>query len=446
MTNPKGQIPSQKLTATPDIFASSFGQFVAESARIGLLVVQPRMGFSDPRQMRDGLWSTRSASAHTVGTITVDSYSRVGDYAAARRAMDRGLPLNGYPIATHSVSVTRELLDGVKDHSFPIQVRHGSAQPLQIIEAMLECGIYATEGGPVSYCLPYGRIPLYQSVDNWSRTCELLAMSQQYNEVPHLETFGGCMLGQLCPPALLIAISVLEALFFVENGIRSVSLSYSQQTNTEQDQEALAALNRLACELLGAASDWHIVVYAYMGLYPQTVRGARDLLRSAAELASSSAAARLIVKTDAEAFRIPTIKENIAALELAGNIEKKTELRAVADTGIYAEAAMLVDAVLELSQDVGLALRKAFQLGILDVPYCLHPDNASQTRCYLDAAGRLVWSDLGSMPTRSVAQFLRRGSLSASELMEALSYVRRKFDQPMAVANASAEVHVNVGH
>ena len=58
----------------------------------------------------------------------------------------------------------------------------------------------------------------------------------------HLETFGGCLLGQLCPPSLLVAISVLEALFFVQHGLRSVSLSYAQQTHPAQDIEALAAL------------------------------------------------------------------------------------------------------------------------------------------------------------------------------------------------------------
>ena len=36
------------------------------------------------------------------------------------------------------------------------------------------------------------------------------------------------MLGQLCPPSQLVAISVLEALFFHRHGIRSVSVSAFQ--------------------------------------------------------------------------------------------------------------------------------------------------------------------------------------------------------------------------
>ena len=66
----------------------------------------------------------------------------------------------------------------------------------------------------------------------------------------HLESFGGCMLGPALPAGLLVALSVLEALFFRQHGLRSISLSYAQQTHPGQDLEAVAALRRLAGELL----------------------------------------------------------------------------------------------------------------------------------------------------------------------------------------------------
>ncbi|MGO4428635.1 methylaspartate mutase, partial [Streptomyces sp. MCAF7] len=55
-----------------------FGAFVRAGAAHGRLVVQPRMGFSDPAAMRAGLAATRGAAARTVGTITVDAHTRVG--------------------------------------------------------------------------------------------------------------------------------------------------------------------------------------------------------------------------------------------------------------------------------------------------------------------------------------------------------------------------------
>ncbi|TMR91930.1 hypothetical protein EJK15_47495, partial [Nonomuraea basaltis] len=155
--------------------AAGFGGFVADTAASGELVVQPRMGFGDVATMRAGLLATKRARAATAGTITVDSYTRVGDLDSAAAALASGAALNGYPLVSHGVAANRELLRGVRDATFPVQVRHGSANPGKIFEALLDVGLDATEGGPVSYCLPYSRIPLNQAVDHWARGCELLA-------------------------------------------------------------------------------------------------------------------------------------------------------------------------------------------------------------------------------------------------------------------------------
>ncbi|GHF73516.1 methylaspartate mutase [Kitasatospora xanthocidica] len=410
---------------------TGFGAFVAQAADAGALVVQPRMGMAEAARMRDGLLATRGAAAVTVGTITLDSYTRTGDLDAARRALALGAGLNGYPIATHPVDVTRAVLHGVADAGFPVQVRHGSAAPERIFEALLAAGLDATEGGPVSYCLPYGRTPLHEAVACWRRSCELLASIREFGAEPHLETFGGCMMGQLCPPSLLIAISVLEALFFRQHGLRSISLSYAQQTNARQDEEALAALGRIADELL-ADVDRHLVVYAYMGVYPRSPGGARLLLEDAARLAVRGGAARLIVKTTAEAHRIPTVAENVRALEAAAAAAtaERTRPRPAAppDTGIEAEARALIGAVLDLDADLGRALVRAFAAGYLDVPYCLHPDNAGRTRSSLGPDGRLYWSAVGSMPIAGLVEGGRPPILGSAGLLSALSHVQRRYD------------------
>ncbi|HEX5543453.1 MAG TPA: methylaspartate mutase [Micromonospora sp.] len=409
----------------------SFGTSIARLAAGGCLVVQPRMGFADPRRMRTGLIATRDADAITAGTITVDSYTRVGDDRSVHRALAAGENLNGYPIVGHGPAVTRAVLDGVAGPDFPVQVRHGSADPRHIVAAMIAAGLDATEGGPVSYCLPYSRMPLRQAVDNWAYTCELLA------EVPaaHLETFGGCMMGQLCPPALLIALSVLEGLFFHQHGLRSMSFSYAQQTSPAQDDEAVAALARLVAELLPDVQT-HLVVYTYMGVFPRTRSGASRLLAESARLAVRGGAARLIVKTTAEAFRIPTIAENVAALACAAaaaRAEQPAEQGAgpATDTAIYAQARAIIDAVLETSTDVGKALVTSFARGYLDVPYCLHPDNAGRTRGCLDASGWLRWQRIGALPIRDSADLITGATMTSTELLTALSYMEKIYDAPI---------------
>lgn len=418
-------------TALVRVGSASFGAAVARKQAAGHLVVQPRMGFADTARMRAGLIATKRARAATAGTITLDSYTRVGDDEAVRAALAAGADLNGYPIVGHGPDATRALVDGILDADFPIQVRHGSADPRHIVAALLASGLDATEGGPVSYCLPYSRMPLVQAVDHWARCCDLLAAARSPEREPHLETFGGCMMGQLCPPAMLVALSVLEGMFFWQHGIASMSFSYAQQTHAEQDEEAVRALRRLVAEFVPGAQS-HIVIYTYMGVFPRSAQGAARLLEESARLAVRAGAARLIVKTTAEAFRIPTIEENVSALEYAALIARRERERpappVVADTGIYRQARAMVEAVMESESDVGRALVVAFARGYLDVPYCLHPDNANRTRGYLDPSGRLLWRQIGSLPIRDTVDAPTSPVMTAAELITALSYVERKYD------------------
>jgi methylaspartate mutase epsilon subunit len=416
-------------TTAPGPSRSRFSAFVRTAAEAGRLVVQPRMGFAELPVMREGLTGVRGARATAVGTITLDSYTRVNDHDSARQALRTGAELNGFPLVAHGPRATRRMLEGLAGADFPIQVRHGSALPYPLFEAMVEAGIDATEGGPVSYCLPYSRVPLAEATDAWARCCELLAAQ---DEQMHLESFGGCMLGQLCPPSLLVALSVLEALFFREHGLASISLSYAQQTNQAQDLEALAALRRLAGERLGA-TDWHVVLYTYMGVYPRTPLGSFRILEDSARLAMLSGTERLIVKTPAEAFRIPTVAENVDALEFAAAVAAEhAEPVAATETGLYEEARMLVDSTLELAPTVGGALVRAFARGHLDVPFCLHQDNANLSRAYVDPHGLLRWARPGSMPLAPGDTESAR-PLSAQSLIDMLAYNERRFDREQLV-------------
>src|ERR1035437_3617435 len=168
------------------------GEYVARAAAQGRLVVQPRMGLPEPQKMTAGLWAVAADGPSVAGTITLASYSRRG---------------------AHGAPVTAQVTAGLP---VPVQVRHGSADPGEIFRTMARAGLSASEGGPVSYCLPYGRTPLAESVAAWrGASAQLADRGRAQGTRAHLETFGGCLLGQLCPPSLLIAMSVLEALFFV---------------------------------------------------------------------------------------------------------------------------------------------------------------------------------------------------------------------------------------
>lgn len=414
-----------------------FDAHIDAARRAGALVVQPRMGFHQVAQMRRGLQAVRDTGLRVVGTVTLDSYTRVGDLERAAQSLREGRELNGFPIVSHGVRRTRQMLEGLQADDFPIQVRHGSARPEHILSAVMACGIDATEGGPVSYCLPYGRTPLREAIASWRRCADLAARPASGRAGLHIETFGGCMLGQLCPPGMLVAISILEACFFAQRGVLSLSLSYAQQTSLHQDIGALHALRTLAARHLPTAR-WHVVLYTYMGVFPRTVGGAEDLLVSSVHTALAGGAERLIVKTVAEAHRIPTIDENIRALELAArHAASPAGLPRVGDprveehrAAVLRESEALIEAVLDLHDDVGEALRKAFALGYLDIPFCLHRDNAGQTQSTLHEDGSLRWLRTGRLPIGPTREPSVDRPLEPQALLRMLSTIERRFDRP----------------
>lgn len=398
------------------------------------LVVQPRMGFAQVPMMRAGLEAVRRApAAPAVGTLTVDAYTRVGDFETARQILLKGARLNGFPIVSHGAEATREMLAGILEPSFPVQVRHGSAKPMPIFCAAAGAGLDAIEGGPVSYTLPYSRTPLPEAVVAWGEAVRFWAqVGEKTGAAMHIESFAGCMLGQLCPPGLLAALGILEGLFFREHGIRSLSLSLTQGASDDQDTGALIALRRLADRWLGNI-DRHVVFYAFMGLFPETWEGALALMERSARIAARGGAQRLIVKTVAEAHGIPTVEDNVAALVQA-RTTADAELEAPEGSAltwadaVEDEAERLLAGALALGGSAGEALVNGFAAGALDVPFCPHPSNRNAARTAIDPdTGALFWADPGAMP---LPRYSRRAvpPLTAAGLSEMLTWNRRRYD------------------
>ncbi len=256
---------------------TSFGRFVAAARARGALVVQPRMGFSEPARMRAGLLATKGAVTAVdavAGTLTIDSYTRVGDEPSAVRALSRGLTLNGYPISSHSPRTSGWVLDGIAGPTFPVQVRHGSARPQRIVAALTRLGLDRDRGRtrlvlPALRPHPARRLGPQLAADLRAtgrgarrRSGAASGELRRLHARPTLPArpAGGdqCPGGPVLPPRRTASAS------------RSATPSRPAPPRTG---EAVRALRRLAAELL-PDTDWHVVVYTYMGVYPSTRRGA----------------------------------------------------------------------------------------------------------------------------------------------------------------------------
>ncbi len=399
-------------------------------------VVQPRMGFSAVDQMRTGLERVKELKIPRIGTITIDAMTRQGMLVEAERAVKAGTPLNGFPIITHGPAVARAMLNGLLGGDYTAQVRHGSPLPQRVFIAANEAGIDAIEGGPISYCMPYGRVPLASCIEAWGEAIRYWAgAGRAKGKIHHLESFGGCMMGQLNPPALLAAISIIESLFAVEHGMLSISLSYSQGTNLSQDVGAILALRKLAQKYVPTVA-YHIVLYTWMGVFPESPGGARRLIEDSGVLAAIAGAERVIVKTAVEAFQIPSVEHNIQAMEWVsrsaqqarGLTPNSRSLEHAEQT--YKEADDIVQAVLNLDPSLKRAILLAFQEGILDVPFCFHPNNRNVARAALDLqTGVIGWERTGRVPVRKSGVQHSGVALTADLLLQNLTFNKRKYDE-----------------
>jgi methylaspartate mutase epsilon subunit len=393
--------------------------------------LQPRMGVASIVDMAKGIKAVKDLKMPTIGTITLDSYTRLEQFEEAQKALKSGLELNGFPILAYPPEEIIKELSALADKDFLIQVRHGSPNPEKIFNRLVACNLFLTEGGPVSYCLPYSRAPLKEAIYSWKRACATLA---QYPEKSHLESFAGCLLGQLCHPSILVSLGILEALFFQKQGIIDLSLSYAQQYNISQDLAAVTALKRLAHLYLAKNIDWHIVIYTFMGLFPQTSQGYERILQESVHLTINSGAKRLIVKTQEESLQIPTLTSNLNALTKAHefSLTPGEEIRPDEEEVevIFSQAQSIIDAVLNLDSEIEKGLYEAFQKGILDVPFCLHPDNRRLATCTIDDHGYLQWISIGNLPFSKKNRFINSNAraLTSDHFLQMLAYNRQKFD------------------
>ena len=419
--------------------------------RDGKVCFQPRMGVKCIDSMAAALQKIKALSS-PIGTLTLDSFSRQYDIESIERVMNGSGELNGFPLIFYDHAEIKEKMTSLQDDTFLIQVRHGMANPYEMVKHMIRAGLIVTEGGPISYCLPYSRLPLEKSLGSWQKTVGILA-----DNGGHLETFSGCMMGQLSPPSLLIALNIIEGLFFANHGLSDMSFSYAQSYNLQQDYAALCALKTLVDNYFGTV-NYHIVVYTFMGIYPETVTGHKNILFDSYKLAQQSKSRRLIYKTRYESSRIPSISENMDELQNLMKIDslqetdnrnstEKNDNTLELDTKEYnrilQEAEILIQNVIHLSPDLNASILTAFDQGILDVPYCLHPQNKGNTQSWIQDNGQdkgyVRWhhpllhkneTNLFSPLSKHPSNTDSASPLSSDLFLKSLYYNRTKYDSP----------------
>lgn len=387
------------------------------------LLVQPRSGVPLlDEQIK--LFKTFKGLGVRVLSYQIDSLTRNNNYAAAEEAIKDSAAagvstLNGFPIVNHGVAGLRRV---VREVGVPLQTRHSTRDPRLLAEISYAGGVTSFEGGAVCYNIPYYKdYPLGESIKAWQYVDRLTGLYHERYGIVLDREFFGTLTATLIPPSLAIVIDIIEALLAVRQGVRCVSLGYAEQGHRAQDVAAVRMLGRLAREMLGNLGHEGVrvstVFHQYMAAFPPSAARAADLIYDSAVTAALSGATRVIGKTPAEAFKIPTLEDNVAGIDL---IKRGVAAAAAANGGgldeariaeecalIRREVEAIFDSVVFCGRgDLAQGVVNAFGRGLLDVPFSPSVHNRGAVVTARDAEGAVRYFDCGGLEfDRELRQF-----------------------------------------
>lgn len=390
-----------------------FAHKLEEGKRQGITFAQPRAGVALLHEHLELLEYLQNEGGADFLPTTIDSYTRQNRYAEAQagieesRAMGRSM-LNGFPAVNYGVAACRQVMEKMK---VPVQVRHGTPDARLLAEITLAGGFTAYEGGGISYNIPYAKdVSVESTIKYWQYVDRLVGLYEERGVSINREPFGP-LTGTLVPPSVSHAVAVIEGVLAVAQGVRSLTLGYGQCGNLLQDVAALHTLPVIAEEYLRKLGytnfDITTVFHQWMGGFPQDEAKAYGVISWGATVAALGKATKVIVKTPHEALGIPTKEANAAGIRATKQILNMlkdqtlpmTEELALEEKMILRETRAILDKVLELGEgDIAVGAVRAFQAGVIDVPFAPSRFNAGKILPARDSQGAVRMLDFGNLP------------------------------------------------
>lgn len=374
-------------------------------------VVQPRGGFPSFEKQRLLTDTLAEAGADFV-PLTLDSHTRQGDYETAAELLSLTESsgndyLNGFPIINHGALVTRELFNNI---SCPVSLRHGTPDARLVALNALGAGITEIEGGGLSYSLPYAaRYPIDQALHCWQIVDRMCGILSRPERPIHRESFG-VLTATLVPPAMVIAVEILELLMAAQAGVKSFTVSFGQTGSTVQDMALARAMRAMAAKVLDRYGYSDVSVYLayhhWMGAFPNDREASWDLIAAGTTTACLLGANKIIIKTADEAFGIPRMEINAEAVRrtqrLIRHFQPPTDISSPAVDEEYdaisTAAQDILDSLgLDERPNINEAILAAVHEGLLDIPFAPHRSNANKLVSLRDRTGAVRIAEPGNV-------------------------------------------------
>ncbi|MEA2049581.1 MAG: methylaspartate mutase [Campylobacterota bacterium] len=392
----------------------------------GKTLVQPRGGFPTYDKMF-ALYKEFKSVDVDVLPMTIDSNTRLNDYLHASKMLklseeeNKDL-LNGYPLINHGYKKTREM---TTHFDTPISLRHGTPDARLLVDMAIASGAFEIEGGPITYILPYSKnFPQDKAFLYWKHVERVTAEYSKLNEPINRESFGP-LTATLVPPVITIVIQIAEMLLSLEEGVKSFSVSFAQTGSLNQDLVTSKVLRKSAAkyaEQIGCGdAKINLVYHQWMGAFPRDKYKSDSLIDMGAMSAGLVGADKIITKTRAEAFGIPTAQDNAQAVSNVKYI--LNTLRGIPNFVDQEEEENLtrqVDEVFEaiFNDKADTLWRKIFNSiknGIIDVPFSPHIINNNELITVRDKQSNIRIYKKGKLPISEKSFRFEQSKLNLAE-------------------------------
>lgn len=392
-----------------------------KSVAEGRCLVQPRGGFGTFNQHKELMEIIDKEGLADIVPTTTDSYTRNEQFALAQNGieesekMGRSL-LNGYPIVNYGVGKASQLIDAIDK---PAIMLTGTTMPKLTGEIGFAAGYTGYLGSGIAYTTSYIKeMSIEDGIKNYQYLDRLTALYQEHGIELHRRQ-PGFLTGTNIPPSIAIIIAILDLLLAAGQGVKNYGLEMGETMHLIQDAAAVKACRELCQEylMLKGYNDVFtpITLLQWMGAWPQDEAQAASLISYGGTLAAISGAASITTKTLHEAFGIPTPQANAEGLRMTRmaiylarqiKLDSMPEFQQEVDI-IKMEVRPIVNKVLEMGDgDVALGTVRAFEAGILDIPWSPNKWVKSQIMPARDVDGCLRIFDAGKMPfSKEVMEF-----------------------------------------
>lgn len=374
-------------------------------------------------QARGG-FGTHAMQKHLMGTLdregladivptTTDSYTRNELFDQAGRGREESeragrSMLNGYPLVNYGVRPARDLIESIDK---PAIMLTGTTMPRLTGEIGYAGGYTGYLGSGIAYTVSYIKeLPIAAGIRNYQYLDRLVALYAEKGVALHRRQ-PGFLTGTNVPPCIAIAIGVLDALLAAAQGVKQYGIELGQCLHLVQDAAAIASCEELVQEYLKRKGYADVLTPVtslhWMGAWPYDDAQSAALIVLGGTLAAVGGAVSVTTKSVQEAYGIPTPEKNAEGLRmtrmgiyLARGIrldglpeyEREKQL-------IRREVRAIVDKVLELGEgDAAIGAVRAFEAGVVDVPWSPNRHVKSRILPARDARGYLRILDAAAVP------------------------------------------------